>query len=239
MENLLLTLLNRRFYSALTTQEVLTNHKLLREMAMAGCQSAVMEVSSHGLDQGRVDEIEFDAGIFTNLYPDHLDYHKTMEAYAAAKRELFQKVKERAIINVDNPWTAFMREGCKAPVWTFGLEKKADLMADRVVFTSRGTEFEVKWKGQCYLFKTSLIGRHNVYNLLGAIAVGLHKGLSIEEIRNRLDSFRAVPGRLEPVQNDLGLRIYVDFAHNGEALENVLKTVREISEGRVIVVFGC
>ena len=222
-----------RVRSPFTTHYPIQNQKLLREMVAKECQSAVMEVSSHGLDQGRTDEISFDIGLFTNLYPDHLDYHPTVEEYAAAKRKLFKNLKGTAILNSDSPWSEFMQGGEKRV--SYGIENKADVQARDIRFSEKGTEFRV---GDV-LFSTPLMGRFNVYNLLGAIAVCLERGFALEEINAVSSTFKSVPGRLESVPNDRGFRIFVDFAHSGEALKNVLGTLKEIAKKRVIVVFGC
>ncbi len=214
-----------RFSSPLTTKDAITNQKLLAEMKKKGCKAAVLEASSIGLPTGRVDEIEFDAAIFTNLYPDHLDFHKTMEEYAEAKKILFDRVLEKAIVNGDSPWTEKILRDCKTPIWKF--------QADQVSFSEKGTEF--MFQGQ--KFETRLMGRFNVYNLLGAIGVGLHIGAKLDEIAAILSRFESVPGRLE--QAGERPKVFVDFAHTGEALENVLATLREIGKGKLIVVFGC
>ena len=229
----------QRFYSTLTTQDAIANQKLLREMAMKGCKAASMEVSSHGLVQGRVDEIAFKVGIFTNLYPDHLDYHRDMDDYAAAKKRLFEKCTELALFNCDSDYFPKMKEGCRAPILTFGLKEGADIRATDISFTAGRTDFQVSYRGKSFPFTTNLIGRFNVYNWLGAIGVGLHLGLELEKINAILSPFETVPGRLERVSNRLGIQVFVDFAHNGEALDNVLKTLREIAPKRVLVVFGC
>lgn len=213
----------RRFSSSLTTHDTLSNQRWLREMIQTGCKAAVLEVSSHGLAQGRVEEIAFDVGIFTNLYPDHLDYHQTMEEYAKAKRKLFE-IAKRAILNADSPWSDFMGKG-----FTFGIEKgrlraeNISLKADHTQFTVEGVPFEIP-----------LIGRFNVYNALAAVAVGLDRGAALSHIAEILNQFTSVPARLERIGN-----VFIDFAHTGEALENVLKALREIAKGKVIVVFGC
>ncbi len=212
-----------RFFSTLTTHDVLSNHRALREMVQKGCKAAVLEVSSHGLDQGRVDEIEFDFGVFTNLYPDHLDYHQNMEEYAAAKRKLFTRAA-KSIFNADSPWAEFMGKG-----FTFGIEK-GEIRAQNLLCTPNGTQFVVEGCS----FTSPLIGRFNVYNNLAAIALGLQMGAKLESIRDSLASFGSVPARLERIGN-----VFIDFAHTGEALENVLSTLREITKGRLIVVFGC
>jgi UDP-N-acetylmuramoyl-L-alanyl-D-glutamate--2,6-diaminopimelate ligase len=220
--------------STLTTHTAIQNQKLLKEMRGKGCEAVSFEVSSHGLEQRRVENIDFDVGIFTNLYSDHLDYHPTMQAYAAAKKKLFANIK-RAIFNADNEWTPFMREGCKSPIWTFGIEKEADIRAEHIQFDEQGTTFFVDQQR----FQISLMGRFNVYNALGAIAVGLHLGASLAQIAAILASFQTAPGRLERVLNDKGIWVFVDYAHTGEALESVLLALREIARRRVICVFGC
>lgn len=212
-----------RFSSSLTTHDVISNQKWLKEMVQKGCKGAVLEVSSHGLIQGRVDGIDFDLGLFTNLYPDHLDYHRTIEEYAAAKRILFKKAKQ-GIFNADSPWSESMGKG-----FTFGLEK-GKLRAEEILLSPKGAEFKVE--GQ--RFNLPLIGRFNVYNALGAIAVGLHLGASLEKMSDLLAQFGSVPARLERIGN-----VFIDFAHNEEALENALKALKEIAKGRLIVVFGC
>ncbi len=212
---------SNRFFSTLTTHDVIANQKLLKEMLLKECKAAVLEVSSHGLVQGRVEEIEFDIGIFTNLYPDHLDYHKTVDEYALAKRKLFEKA-ETIILNADSYWSAY-------PGVTFGIEK-GDLRAKEISFSAEGTEFTVNG---CK-FRSPLIGKFNVYNALAAIAVGIYLDAPLSQIRDILATFTSVPARLERIGN-----VFVDFAHTGEALENVLQTLKEIVKGRLIVVFGC
>jgi UDP-N-acetylmuramoyl-L-alanyl-D-glutamate--2,6-diaminopimelate ligase len=214
---------DHRFASSLTTHDVISNQKWLREMIQKKCAAAVLEVSSHGLEQGRVDEIGFDLAVFTNLYPDHLDYHKTLEAYIQAKAKLFHKA-DQAILNADSFWGENGYAG-----FTFGIEK-GDLRAKDISFSANGTEFVV----QNCKFYSPLIGKFNIYNALGAIAVGLQKGASLPEMRDILAEFPSVPARLERIGN-----VFIDFAHTGEALENVLQTLKAICQGKLIVVFGC
>lgn len=210
-----------RFFSTLTTHDVISNHKWLKEMLLKECQAAVLEVSSHGLAQNRVEEIDFDLAIFTNLYSDHLDYHQTFEEYAAAKKRLFEKAKT-SIVNADSYWSSY-------PGLSFGIEK-GDLRAKEISFTPEGTQFTVNGS----LFRSPLIGRFNVYNALAAIAACHHLGAPLSQIGELLATFPSVPARLERIGN-----VFVDFAHTGEALENVLQTLKEIARGKIIVVFGC
>lgn len=238
-----------RYQATRTTPDVTSNHKMLREMLIQGCQSAAMEVTSHALDQGRVENIEYDVAVFTNLTLDHLDYHSTMENYCAAKNKLFRSLKKEskksnfpkklAIVNADSPWTAKLIEGCPVPVMTYGLEAGADLRAIDVKLTSAGTEFQFVYRGEKFPCVFPLIGRFNVYNCLAATAVALAQGTPLEGIIPLIASVPAVMGRLQPVPNRLGLKVYVDFAHSDDALANVLECLKELNQGRMITVFGC
>jgi UDP-N-acetylmuramoyl-L-alanyl-D-glutamate--2,6-diaminopimelate ligase len=216
--------------STLTTHGAVANQKILREMVAKGCKSVVIEVSSHGLDQGRVDEIDFDWGVFTNLYPDHLDYHGTVEEYAKAKKKLFAVVGARAILNGDSAWSKEMGSGV-----TFGIEQAADIRATGIEFGPEGTKFLVNG----VLFQIPLMGRFNVYNALGAIGVGLQQGATLERLAEILRTFRSAPGRLQRVPNGKGAWVFVDYSHTGPALENVLGALKEVAPKRVICVFGC
>jgi len=233
----------RRASSTMATQDLILNHKLLREMADALCRAAVLEVSSHGLHQGRVAEVNFDAALFTNLLPDHLDYHPTMEEYGQAKQLLFgqlsgsPKRNKVAIANADDPWTPRLLEGCSASRLLFGLGE-ADVRAEKIELSASGTRFEVSYRGERELFTTHLIGRFNVYNLLGAISLGLHLGCSLQQLSTCFASFRGVPGRLERVESCKPKHVFVDYAHMGEALQNVLSTLKQVSQGKIITVFG-
>lgn len=240
----------QRYQATRTTPDVVSNHKMLREMCVQGCNSAVLEVTSHALDQGRVNGIHFDVAVFTNLTLDHLDYHGTMEAYGDAKNKLFQKISKEnppksktfppvAIVNADSPWNKHILKGCTTKIFYFGIENKADLKASHIELTPEGTEFTLHLEGKSYPAFTQMIGRYNVYNCLAAVSVMLAKGFNLPEILSALKEFPSVPGRLEPVKNPLGLKIYVDFAHSDDALQNVLECLAELKTGRIITVFGC
>jgi len=235
---------DKRSFSSLTTHDAVQNHKWLREMVNEGSLAVALEVSSHGLMQNRVDQIDFDAALLTNLTPDHLDYHATMPKYAAAKQKLFERLhfsskkKRCAIANIDDPWAQQMLDGCPTPRLFFGFSDKADVRAEQIDFSASGTRFIVRTCDQSCPFSTTLIGRFNVYNVLGAICVGLHAGFSLPDIAQVLVSFQTVPGRLERVVNDRSIHVFVDYAHTADALDNVLTTLREIARGKIITVFG-
>jgi len=242
---------DHRYPSTKTTPDVINNHKMLREMVLQGCKSAVMEVSSHALDQQRVENIEFDIAIFTNLTLDHLDYHLTMESYAKVKNKLFRALGQNnlkkknfidekiAIVNADSSWLKQIIEGCKATILSYGIENDADVRASDIQLFLTGTEFKLTHKSKTYLCKSPLVGRYNVYNYLAAISVGIAKNEPLEKLVEIMSNTPSVPGRLEPVANSLGLKIYVDFAHSDDALENVLKSLTELKVKKIITVFGC
>jgi len=240
----------QRYQATRTTPDVVSNHKMLREMVLHGCRSAVMEVTSHALDQGRVQHIDFDVAVFTNLTVDHLDYHKTMENYCSAKNKLFSTlINEKkqskkafpkiAVVNADSPWHKQIIQGCKASIITYGIDNAADLKATDIHMSGQGTQLNLNYQGHIVACKSPLVGRYNVYNTLAAIAVGLTQNIALENLAKMISTFSAVSGRLEPVQNPLGLKIYVDFAHSDDALTNVLECLSEIKQKRIITVFGC
>lgn len=229
------------FLSSLTTTDVVSCYNLLSEMVESQKTVCVMEVSSHGIDQKRVEGIDYDVAVFTNLSHEHLDYHKTFEHYANTKKKLFYNLKDHslAVINLDDKQALKMVEGSRANVVTYGIEKKADYTAKNIQNSPDGTVFELFFQNQVYRVKTRLCGYFNVYNILASIAVVHKKGFCLNDIVKVLESFDKAPGRLEKISTDRPYSIYVDFAHKPEALENVLKTIKSFSEGRVITVLGC
>lgn len=224
-----------------TTPDLITSTKLLHDMTSCKCHSAVMEVSSHALAQGRVRSIPFNVAVFTNLTLDHLDYHGTMENYAAAKARLFTELPQAGwvVFNRDDPWHSHMICDCQAQRLSYGFSDRADLCASQISLTSQGMEFTVKYQHRTLKVSSPLIGKFNVYNLLAAIGVGLCRYIPLERIVETLSSFKKVPGRLERVVNDRGLNIFIDYAHTPDALKNVLETLHELKSGRIITVFGC
>lgn len=238
-----------RYPARLTTADVINNHKLLREMVSQGARAAVMEVSSHALQQGRTAHIAYDVVIFTNLSSEHLDYHKTMENYARAKSLLFQGLtrrdgKERsvppcAIINADDPYGAVMAQACSEVVLTYGFSQEAMVRASALTLGDEGYSFEIAYRGQHERLCCRLLGRHNIYNLLAALATGLVYGIPLRELAAAATLLPPVRGRLEPVENPLGLKLFVDYAHKEASLRAALEALRPICRGRLIVVFGC
>lgn len=231
-----------------TTPESLDVHELLWQMRAAGCKAAAMEVSSHALVQARVRGVEFDAAIFTNLTQDHLDYHRTMEAYFGAKSLLFanlaaqkRKKKGAAIINIDDRYGAKLvaRFRQELRISTYGVGVQTDFRASNVRIDFHGTSYQLDAAGRSYLVRLPLIGYFNVYNSLAALAAAHAVGVDVRTGVLALASAPAVPGRLEPVPAMRQFKVFVDYAHTDDALLNVIKTCRELNPGRLIVVFGC
>jgi UDP-N-acetylmuramoyl-L-alanyl-D-glutamate--2,6-diaminopimelate ligase len=232
--------------AARTTPESLDVQDLLWQMRSAGCKAVAMEVSSHALVQARVRGIEWDAAIFTNLTQDHLDFHRTMEAYFEAKARLFsgligQRKKGRAVINLDDRYGAQLINRFKndIPVHTYGLGALADFRASNVRIDFHGTSYQLDALGKSYLVRLPLIGQFNVYNSLAAIAGASAMGVDVRNAVLSLANANAVPGRLEAVPAQRQFRVFVDYAHTDDALLNVIRTCRELNPERLIVVFGC
>ncbi|MCB1225755.1 MAG: UDP-N-acetylmuramoyl-L-alanyl-D-glutamate--2,6-diaminopimelate ligase [Verrucomicrobiales bacterium] len=228
-----------------TTPESLELQGYLATMAEAGCRAAVMEVSSHALDQQRVLGLPFEVGIFTNLTQDHLDYHKTMEAYYAAKVRLFETISHqdhgRMIINSDDSWgrKLITRYERTERVLTYGYGVHATFRAINVRYDQNGTTFELEFKGRSFLVRSPLIGDFNVHNTLAALAAAHAMGLNLRETVRHLQDAPQVPGRLERVSEVGKTQVFVDYAHTPDALKNVLQTLRELKPKRLITVFGC
>ena len=215
-----------------TTPLALELHRLLAEMRDAGARAVAMEVSSHALALGRVDDVRFRAAALTNVTRDHLDFHGTLARYVAAKRRLFD-LAPHAVLNVDDP-TGRTFAGEFATATTYAIERVAELRASNIVLQGDGTRFDA---GGLHL-EIGLPGRFNVANALAAIGLARAAGIDDEAIVRGLASARAVPGRMERI-GAFGIDAIVDYAHTPDALANVLRAARETTRGRLIVVFGC
>lgn len=229
------------FPSLNTTPGIIENQKFLSDMVQAKADYCVMEVSSHALVQGRVDGINFRQAIFTNLTSDHLDYHKDREDYFLAKSRLFTALSKdaTAVINMDDEYGRRLVEMTKSRVCTYGIQNMADIRAVDIKLTLRGSQFIVTSGKEKLNVKTSLIGLHNIYNILAAIGVGQAEGIPLAKIRDGIDQLKDVPGRLEQISSGQDFHVFVDYAHTEDALKNVLTSLRQVSGKRIIVVFGC
>ena len=228
-----------------TTPESLEIHEMMAQMVASGCKACVMEVSSHALEQKRVAGIEFDVAIFTNLTQDHLDYHGTMENYLAAKQKLFTKTangskRGTVVINIDDASGAKLADEADVEVkMTYGILRPASVRATKVQLGADASTFTVETRDQSFACKLPLIGRHNIYNALAATGAALAFAIEPKKIQSAFSHMKPVPGRLESVDCGQKFSVFVDYAHTDDALHNVLTTLREVTKGRVLLLFGC
>ena len=218
-----------------TTPESLDLHGYFAVMAEAGCDECVMEVSSHALMQHRVQGLEFDAVGFTNLTQDHLDYHGDMESYFMAKCRLFKQAKMGAVKVANHDDAHGLRVAAEFGALTVGEHKAADRSFSELQLGREGSQFALLNR-HVYL---PLIGRHNVANAVLAMEMAVGLGVGRDECIQALATFHPVPGRLEPVIAGQEFGVYVDYAHTDDALQQVLSALKEMTPGRLHVVFGC
>lgn len=227
---------------SLTTPDALEIHGNLKEMVDYGMEAVAMEVSSHGLAMGRVDSVDFDYAIFTNLTYDHLDYHKTMEQYFDAKKILFKNMKPSgiAVLNVDDVSFDELSECATCNVVTYGVKADADYRAEEVKISTDGTEFVLVCKGTRYQVKTNVVALYNIYNLLGAIGAMHESGMPIKEMLPLLENIAQVDGRMEKIDCGQAFNVIVDYAHTPDGFEKVFQYAEEIAkEKKTYAVFGC
>lgn len=230
-----------------TTPESVDLQELLARMCDSGDRAVSMEASSHAIVQQRVRGVQWDAAIFTNLTQDHLDYHKTMDAYFDAKAVLFDamfkqpKKRGKAVINIDDRYGGFLLERIPKGIkpFTYGQAVRADFRASDIRFDLNGTRFQLEAKSRQYLVRSPLIGMFNVYNVVAAIAATSVMGVEIRKAVHAIADAPQVPGRLERVSGKRSFQVFVDYAHTDDALTNVLKTLRDLNPRRIITVFGC
>ena len=232
-----------------TTPESVDLQELLAEMVRSGVQAVAMEVSSHALAQERVRGLDFDVGVFTNLTRDHLDYHRDMDDYFAAKSRLFNdslpasvKPHKAAVIYGDDPRGESLTVNCRTrglAVWSYGESSARDVYPAQVSTDVGGIRGEIRAKERRINIASSLVGSVNLQNILGAVGVGCALGLSDDEIARGIARLSAVPGRLEKVDNGRGVAVLVDYAHTPDALEKALHVTRQLTTGKLIAVFGC
>ena len=228
-----------------TTPEAPEIQSMLARMVEAGVGGVAMEVSSHALVLSRVEGIEFDVALFTNLTQDHLDFHGSLQEYGRAKRRLFEllersgKPRRFAVVNADDPAGREMVRGLRLDVLSYGVRADADVRASDSRSTIDGIRMTVATPRGSLDLASPLVGGHNVENLLGAVACGIALDVPLETIARALSGVGAVPGRFEQVQAGQPFLVVVDYAHTPDALERVLLTARALTRGRLGVVFGC
>lgn len=240
---------NHSLPSSHTTPDAIQTQKILHDWVNQGAKAVSMEVSSHAMALHRVDSLQFDVAVFTNLTRDHLDFHITMEQYEQAKARLFQfilkksqKKSKRAIVNGDDPHCRAMI--CKEiPAWIYGKDV-GDFHLEGYKLTLDYSEFKLATPAGKMDFKINTIGMHNIYNAMAAVGVGLHAEISIQQIAESMSQLSFVPGRLQRVHAAGNKRVFIDYAHSDDALKNVLTFLKNLRDqdspqNKIITVFGC
>ena len=226
--------------SSITTPESLDLNRSIRKMVDAGVSDCFLEVSSHALSQKRVFEMSFEAGIFTNLSRDHLDFHDDMGKYKNAKAKLFREnLIKTSIINIDDPVGKEFAEEFKVNTITTGINNMADFYAENIVLAGTQSRFTLKTPSGSIDIKTNLLVRHNIYNLLSAAACASTRGISLKKIQDTFKEIPAIPGRFESVKSGQNFSVLVDYAHTQDALFKSISASKAFTRGEVIVVFGC
>lgn len=230
-----------------TTPDVIDLQKSFRRMCDCHTEYAIIEVSSHALEQGRVRGCDIHTAVFTNLTQDHLDYHQTMDNYRNAKALLFSQLgnhyewdrMKTAVLNADDEASNLYERVTPARVLTYGIEQQADVRARDIAITSKGTSFTVDSFAGTLPFHLKLVGKFNVYNALAATAAALAEGVPLADIKASLEAVPGVNGRFESVDAGQPFSVLVDYSHTPDSLENALLTVREFAKGRVFCIVGC
>ncbi len=226
-----------------TTPEAPDLLRFLRRGLDSGCSHAAIEASSHGLHLKRLYGIKIHVAVFTNLTPDHLDYHNTLESYYAAKRLLFTaEGKNRidfAVVNIDDPFGILLRSELTCPALRFGFSPSADVFVRQNSYGVAGSDLRVSTPQGDLSVHSRLVGRHNAYNIMAATGAALCQGISLKAIGAGIEKLSGVPGRMELVDPDQPFAVYVDYAHTPDALQKLLETVSQLPHNRLITVFGC
>lgn len=227
---------------AYTTPDAISNHRIFKEFKKNHVNSVVMEVSSHALAQGRVNSIHFDVAVFTNLSRDHLDYHLTFKNYFNEKKKLFHFPSLKvAVINIDDVYGKKLKASLaskKIKIITYGI-KDGDMRATHINYSASRTEFRLHFKKEIYEVNVPLVGEFNVYNILAVISALVGSGFAVKKIIRHLANISQVPGRMEKMGKKTSPQIFIDYAHTPDALEKVLTTLKDKTDGKLICVFGC
>ena len=226
-----------------TTPESVELQQMLQTLQLAGVDNLVMEISSHALDQHRVDNVEVDIAIFSNLTPEHLDFHGDMENYFKAKLQLFQTlaVDKTAVINFDDPYAQRICSSISAKCITYGMNKKADLHPVQAEFTTNGIKAQLQFREHIISIDSLLLGEYNLSNIMAGVAAALSMGVSISQIENAVKNMPPIPGRMELISCDCPGKVFVDYAHSPDAYEKLFSSLSRLTTGEVklLTVFGC
>ena len=225
-------------YATSTTPDPIELHQIFKKMYESGAEYVVMEATSHAFAFNKLDGVQFDIGIFTNLSQDHLDLHGTMENYRDEKLKLFKSC-DIGVLNVDDEYFEYMRDNGTCKVITYGINKECDFRAENIEFLNNGSIFDIDIEGTRHSLFLPIAGRFSVYNALAVISASISAGIPIDVIKRGLENMKGVPGRIQSIPNNLGFNIVVDYAHTPDALVNIISAVRGYTKGRIITVFGC
>lgn len=238
---------DKTFSAPNTTPESYEMQRIMRAMADDGITHVVAEVSSHAVDLKRVDDCDFDLGIFTNLTRDHLDYHLTMDNYFQAKKRFFSEIlpqsekihSHKMVINVDDPWGQRILKEVSLPALTYGIEGDCAIKSKHYDLSLHGIKAEINLAGEAVFIKSPLIGKFNLYNILAAVGAAFILQIPAPIIQKGIENLSSVPGRLESVAVTAGFNVFIDYAHTDDALRRVLQNLTELKKKRIITVFGC
>ncbi len=226
-----------------TTPESVELQQMLQTLTLAGVDNLVMEISSHALDLHRVDDVEVDIAVFSNLTPEHLDFHGDMEKYFKSKLQLFQSLSNTntAVINLDDPYGERICSGTAAKIITFAMNKKADLHPVHTEFTLHGIKAELQFEKKTISIDSLLIGEYNLSNIMAAVAAALSMGISISKIESAIINMPPIPGRMEHIPCDCPGKVFVDYAHSPDSYEKLFSSLVRLMDNQVkfITVFGC
>lgn len=233
------------YESANTTSDPLNTQQMIFRAKMEGCRVMTMEVSSHGLALGRLAGVDFDVAIFTNLTHDHLDFHGTMEDYGNAKGLLFSQLgqdlekNKHVVLNADDPWSERYAKLTPYPVWRYGLKnEKAIFRAINCQYDDYMTKFDMITPEGTFPVKMHLLGEFNVYNILAAVASFYARGFVLEQVIEQIELLPAVKGRMEKVQSELPIQIFIDYAHTPDAIEKAIAAAEPYKKGKLIFLIG-
>jgi UDP-N-acetylmuramyl-tripeptide synthetase len=226
------------YYATSTTPDTLELQKIFSFMKKDGVQTVIMEVSSHALELYKVYGINFKIGIFTNLTQDHLDFHKDMENYRNMKAKLFAN-SDFSIINIDDKYADYMLFNKKNRAVTYSIDVPSDFQAFNIEYSNEYIKFDINVRGDVKTFKAPIPGKFTVYNALSVIASSLIMDIPINIIQKGLRNIEGVPGRIQRVPSNKEFSVFIDYAHTPDSIENIINAVRNFTEGRVIIVFGC
>lgn len=230
--------------SANTTSDALTTQQMIAKAKEAGCSHMTMEVSSHGLVLGRLAGVEFNTAIFTNLTHDHLDFHGTMEEYGHAKGLLFSQLgqnlqeKKQAVLNADDPWSKKYADMTSHPVYTYGVKEAAQFKAGNIEMGDQGTKFTLICPEGEFAVSMKLLGQFNVSNALAAITALYAEGFELTEVLSALSRISPVEGRMQKVELDAPVSIFIDYAHTPDAIEKAIDAVADFKTNRIIFLVG-